>query len=79
MEAATLAGLAGNAAGPPGKCAVPSQSHRPAQQSGLLSPQEEAARADALVPAAMPYALPLRREGESVNDKTIVASSWSVA
>ena len=79
MEAATLAGLAGNAAGPPGTRAVPSQSHRPAQQSGLSSPQEEAATVDALVPAAMPYALPLRREGKSVNDKTTSASSWCVA
>lgn len=79
MEAATLAGLAGNAGGPPGKCAVPSQSHRPAQQSGLLSPQEEAVRADALVPAAMPYALPLHREGKPVYDKTTSASTWSAA
>lgn len=64
MEAATLAGLASNAAGPPGRFAVPPQAPRLAQQSGLLYPPEEAAVTDSAVPPDMPYAQRLRREGE---------------
>ena len=64
MEAATLAGLAHQAAGPPGRLAVPAPAHRPAQQLGLLSPLDDTAAAHSDIPPALPYAQRLRREGE---------------
>lgn len=65
MEAATLAGLVGNAAIAPGRFAVPSQGQRPAQQPGLLQSPEETSAADSAVLSALPYAQRLRRVGRS--------------
>ena len=64
MEAATLASLAHNAAGPPGRFAVPAPAHWPAQQLGLVSPLEDVAVAHSDIPPALPYTQRLRREGE---------------
>ena len=65
MEAATLAGLAGNAAVAPGRFAAPMQGSRPAQQPGILQSPAETTVADSAVLSALPYAQRLRRVGRS--------------
>ena len=67
MEAATLAGLTGNATGPPGRFAASPQSRMPGNQPGPVSTVEGPAGVDAQVPSAMPYAQRLRREGAVVS------------
>ena len=67
MEAATLAGLAGNATGPPSRFAASPQSRMPASHPGPVSAVEGAAGVDAQVPSAMPYAQRLRREGAAIS------------